>query len=86
MLAAHQRQQTVLERAHAIDRDAVEITVHAGVNHGDLLFHLQRRELRLLQKFGQARAAGEQALRGGVEIGAELRRRQPFRDTARARP
>ena len=56
----------------------VEIAVDAGVDHHDLLFHLQRRELRLLQEFGQARAAREQALGRGVEIGAELRERRHF--------
>src|SRR6201998_1974882 len=73
VLATQQRQQAVLEAAHLGDRKRVEIAVDAGVDHHDLLFHLQRRELRLLQKFGQARASRQQALRRGVEIGAELR-------------
>ncbi len=34
--------------------NAVEITVHAGEDHGNLLFNLHRAVLRLLQKFGQA--------------------------------
>src|SRR6185295_11755206 len=38
----------------------------------NLLFHLQRRELRLLQELGETRAAGEHLLRRGVEVGAEL--------------
>src|SRR5687767_11755870 len=48
VLGPHQRQQAVLERAHPVDRDRIEIAVHAGIDHHDLLFHLQRRELRLL--------------------------------------
>src|SRR6201996_1204690 len=78
VLAAQQRQQPVLESAHLGDRKRIEIAVDAGIDHHDLLFHLQRRELRLLEKFGQARAAVEQALRRGIEIGAELRERRHF--------
>src|SRR6266853_3202183 len=78
VLAAQQRQQAVLEGANFGDRNGVEITVGACPDHADLLFHLQRRELRLLQKFGQARTARQQALRRGVEIGAELRERRHF--------
>ena len=66
-------EQAVLEGAHAVDRERIEIAVDAGVDHDDLLLHLQRRELRLLQELGQPRAAVEQALRRGVEVGAELR-------------
>src|SRR5712692_3131350 len=69
---ADRGQQALLERAHPVDRDRVEIAVHAGVDDDDLLLHLERRELRLLEQFGQARAAVEQALGGGVEVGAEL--------------
>ena len=68
--------QPVLERAHAIHRNRIEIAVDAGVDHDDLLFHLQRRELRLLQQLGQARAARQQPLRRRVEVGAELRERR----------
>src|SRR4029078_10455555 len=35
-------------------------------------------ELRLLQKFGETRAAVQQALSRGVEVGAELRERRHF--------
>src|SRR5207237_7604634 len=52
------------------------LPICAGPDHADLLFHLQRRELRLLQERGQARTAVQQALRRGVEIGAELRERR----------
>ena len=69
-------QDPVLEGAHAVDRDRIEIAVHAGVDHAGLLFHLERRELRLLQQLGQARAARQQALRRRVEVGAELRERR----------
>src|SRR3954466_2979862 len=78
VLAAQQRQQTVLERAHLVDRQRIEIAVGAGPDHADLLFHLQRRELRLLQELGETRAAVEQALGRGVEVGAELRERRHF--------
>jgi len=69
VLAAQQRQQAVLEGADLAERQRVEIAVGAGPDHADLLFHLQRRELRLLQEFGQARTAVQQALGRGVEIG-----------------
>src|SRR4051795_6442576 len=53
VLPAQQRQQAVLEAAHLGNRKRVQIAVDAGVDHHDLLFHLQRRELRLFQEFGQ---------------------------------
>ena len=65
-------EQPVLERTNLAQRQLVEIAVDAGVNHADLLFHLERRELRLLEELGQARAAVEQALGDRVEVGAEL--------------
>src|SRR5260370_452627 len=71
LLAAQQRQQAILELTHLGNWKRIEIAVGAGPDHHDLLFHLQRRELRLLQELGQARASIEQALRRGVEIGAE---------------
>src|SRR5262245_35472529 len=73
---AQQRQEPVLEVAHAADAERVEIAVDAGIDHDDLLFHLERRELRLLEQLGQARAAVEQALRGGVEVRTKLRERR----------
>src|SRR3974390_723678 len=78
ILAAQERQQAVLESAHLVERERVEIAVGAGPDHADLLFHLQRRELRLLEEFGQTRTAIQQALRRGVEIAAELRERRHF--------
>jgi len=39
-----------------------------------LLLHRHRRELRLLQELSQARAAREETLRRGIEIGGELRK------------
>ena len=73
VLAAQVGQQRLLERLDLVERHRIEIAVDAGVDHADLLFHLERRELRLLQQLGQARAAVQQALGGGVEVGAELR-------------
>src|SRR6266542_3940986 len=55
VLRAHRRQQPVLERVHPRDRDRVEIAVHARVDDADLLLHLQRRELRLLEQLGEPR-------------------------------
>src|SRR5215470_3900829 len=78
VLAADRHQQALLERLHPVDRDRVEIAVDPGIDDDDLLLHLERRELRLLEQFGQPRAAVEQALGGGVEVGAELRERRHF--------
>src|SRR5665213_596064 len=78
ILAAQQRQQAVLEGAYLVERKRIEIAVGAGPDHADLLFHLQRRELRLLQEFSQSRAAIEQALGRGVEVRTELRERRHF--------
>src|SRR3954463_2488403 len=72
VLAAQQRQQPVLESAHPVDRQRIEIAVDAGIDDNRLLFHLERRELRLLEEFGQPGAAIKQALSGGIEVGAEL--------------
>src|SRR5262245_38363419 len=41
VLAAQQRQQAILERAHLVERKRIEIAVGAGPDHADLLFHLQ---------------------------------------------
>ena len=57
MLRAHQPQQAVFEGAHAIDRDRVEIGVDTGKDDDDLLLHLERGKLRLLEQLGQPRAA-----------------------------
>src|SRR5215213_1903739 len=71
--AAHVAEQALLEGTHAVDGQRIEIAVDAGVDDNDLLLHLERRELRLLEELGEARAAVEEALRGGVEVRAELR-------------
>src|SRR5580700_10684468 len=76
MLVAQRAEQAVLEGAYAVDRQWIEIAVDSGIDDADLLLHAQRRELRLLEQFGEPRAAVEQALGGGVEIGAELRERR----------
>src|SRR6476469_4586637 len=73
VLGAQQRQESALERSHAADVHRVEISVDAGVDYANLLLHLERRKLRLLEKLGQACAAIEQSLRRRVEIGPELR-------------
>src|SRR5215212_9463252 len=66
-------EEALLEGTHAVDGQRIEIAVDAGVDDDDLLLHLERRELRLLEELGEARAAVEEALRGGVEVRAELR-------------
>ena len=49
-----------------------------GVNRDDLFFDRERRVLRLLQQFRQARTAIKQTLRHRVEVGAELREGRHF--------
>src|ERR1700704_2997345 len=78
VLAAKQRQQAILEGAYLGNRNSIQIAVDAGIDRNHLLFHLQRRELRLLEEFGQARAPRQQALRRGIEVGTELRERRHF--------
>src|SRR5947208_14111200 len=73
MLRAEERQEAALELAHLGDRQLVEVAVDAGEDDRDLLLDLERGELRLLEELGQPRAAVEEALRGGIEVGAELR-------------
>src|SRR5262249_37059173 len=70
VLGMDQMQQSGFERAYAIDRKCVEVPIDAGIDHDDLLFHLQRRELRLLEQFRQTRPAVQETLRRGVEVGA----------------
>src|SRR5260370_31951386 len=53
VLRAQGGEQPVLERAHPGDRDRVEVAVHARIDPDDLLLHLERRELRMLQQFGE---------------------------------
>src|SRR5262245_62402973 len=80
VLAAQQRQEPALERSHASDVDRVKIAVDAGVDHTNLLLHLQRRKLRLLEKLGQTRASIEQSLGRRIEVGAELGERRHLAD------
>ena len=54
MRATQQAEQAVFIGTNAVDRNRIEIAVHASIDHAALLFHLQRRELRLLQKLGEA--------------------------------
>src|SRR5690606_27960445 len=72
VLGAQRSEKTFFELANLVDSQLVEIAVNTGENHGNLLFRLQRRELRLLQKFSQARTAVQKALRCSVKIGTEL--------------
>src|SRR4029450_1285695 len=72
MLRPQQCQKAALEWTHAQNVERVEIPVDTGIDHADLFFHLQRRELGLLEKLGQSCPAIEQALRRGIEVRAEL--------------
>src|SRR3546814_8236774 len=65
-------EQALLELADIADGNLVEIAVHAGKYHGDLFFRLERRELRLLQEFGQAGTAVQQALGRSVGVRTEM--------------
>src|SRR3984893_3760531 len=76
MLGAQKTEQSVLEGAHPVHRQRIEIAVDPGVNHYDLLLHLERRELRLLEQLGESRTPIKEALRGRIEAGAELRERR----------
>src|SRR6218665_2099423 len=70
-LGAQVGQQALLELADLSDRKLVEVAVDTCEDNRDLLFRFQRRELRLLQEFGQACTAVQQALRCGVEVPPE---------------
>src|SRR5271157_217022 len=76
VLRSQESEKSVFKRPNLVERQFVEIAVDAGVDDANLLFHLERRKLRLLEKLGEARAAIEQALGDGVEIRAELRERR----------
>src|SRR5690606_33681325 len=54
VLRTDMREQPVLERLHAVERQRIEEAVSAGPDHDHLLFHLERRELRLLEQLGEA--------------------------------
>ncbi|KCZ86775.1 acetylglutamate semialdehyde dehydrogenase [Hyphomonas jannaschiana VP2] len=66
-------QQLFLVARHVFQLDLVEVATRTGVDHADLLFHQQRRVLRLLEEFGQAGTAVQQALGGSVQVGTEFR-------------
>src|ERR1700720_2625518 len=50
---AHEREEAVLEGPHPVNRKRIEIAIDPGIDHANLFFDLQRRELRLLQKLRQ---------------------------------
>src|SRR5262249_37124365 len=50
---AQRGQQPVLERPYAMHRDRIEVAVDARVDDDDLLFHLERRKLRLFEQLGE---------------------------------
>src|SRR5215468_3745428 len=78
ILAAQIEQQRFLEGLDLLERHWIAIAVDARVDDADLLLHLERGELCLLQELGQAGASVEKTLRRGVEVGAELREGRHF--------
>src|SRR5690606_1709213 len=78
ILAAQGREHALLEVTNLVDRDRVEIAIGAGKDHRNLLFHLERAELGLLEQLGQARTAIEQTLRSGIEVRTELSKGRHF--------
>src|SRR5690606_37354131 len=68
VFATQRRQHRLLEVADLADRNAVEIAIGAGKDHRNLLFHLERGELGLLEQLGQTGTTVQQALGGGVEV------------------
>src|SRR5262249_13647772 len=67
-LGAQRVEQLALEVADAADRQTVEEAARAGIDRGNLLLDRHRLVLVLLQELGQALAARQQALGGGVEV------------------
>src|SRR5262252_3003106 len=70
-LGAQRVEQVPLEFADTIDRQAIEEAARAGIDRGHLLLDRHRLILVLLQEFGQALAARQQALGRGIEVGGE---------------
>ena len=73
MIAAHRRQHRLFIADDGVDRNGIEEALRTREDRHGLLFERHRRELRLLQQLGQARAAVEQLLRGSIEVRTELR-------------
>ena len=74
-LGAQVLAQFVVVARDLSDRDVVEPPVDAGVDRDHLLLGRPRLVLRLVQRRDHPLAAGESALGGRVELGAELRER-----------
>src|SRR3712207_3605990 len=72
MVVPEMAEQSAFETGDGVDRHVVEEAVHARIDGDDLLLDRHRVELRLLEQLGEARAAVEEALSRGVEVGAEL--------------
>src|SRR5690606_32944196 len=64
IFATQRRQHRLLEITDLVDRNAIEIAVGAGKDHRNLLFHLERAELGLLQQLGETGTTVQQALGG----------------------
>src|ERR1700741_4989942 len=72
------RKQPLLKGAHPVHWKWIEVAIDAGIDDAHLLFHLQGRELCLLEELSEPRAAGEQTLGRRIEIGPELRKGRHF--------
>src|SRR5262245_30405157 len=68
-------EQALLERLHAIDRQAVEVAVRARVDDHDLALDGHRLELALLQELDEPLAARQLVAGRLVEVARELRER-----------
>ena len=66
-------EERLLELAHLVHGERVEVAVGAGEDRDDLALDRQRLVLVLLEGLDHAHAAVELALGRGVELGAELR-------------
>src|SRR5262245_40146668 len=71
-LVFEELQKFALEVTDAFDRDVVNVAVRRGPDHRNLFLDVHRLVLRLFENLGQTLAAGQLALRGGVEVGGEL--------------
>src|SRR5665213_2079664 len=71
VLEPHELDELALESANVSNGDVVELTRSASPDRDDFVLNRERRVLRLLQQFDQARTAFELRARRRVEVGAE---------------
>jgi len=78
MIGAQVGQHRIFVTVDVRNGDTVEITIGASEDRSGLLFEGKRRELLLLEQFGQTRTAIEQLLRRRVKVRTELSERRHF--------